>query len=206
MSKGVFVVRVDNYLPDLCEVTLPAIEEWAKKIRASFTVITERKYPDLPPTYEKTQVWKLGRGNDWNILIDCDMAIRPEMYDVTVATMPGTIGAWMVYDPAITIAKDEILPLDGSGLALATNFMAVPQAFHDVWRHLDMESAELLSRMKRPFVVDEYCISRNIKQLGATISPLALPGAENNLFMHCNVTTDGVDYAKAVEMAREFML
>jgi hypothetical protein len=205
LRKAVFTVRVDNYLPDLCALTLPAMKRYADKIGADFYVIEERKFPELPPTYEKMQIWHLGANYDWSILIDCDMAIRDEMYDVTEVVLPDTVGSWMVYDPQITIAKDEYIPLDGTGTAVATNLVVVPWPLHGVWKPLEMSSTEILSRMKRQFVVDEYCFSRNMTERGIRLSSLALPGAEGNLFKHCNMTTDSKDPLIAIREVQEFL-
>lgn len=205
MKKSIYTVQVDNYLPELCALTIPAMERYAKKIKADFHVITERKFPNLPPTYEKTQVWELGYGKEWNILFDCDMAIREEMYDVTQVLPEDSIGSWMVYNPSITIAYDDVLPLDGTAIAIATNFMVVPKQFHDVWKPLTMNDQSIIAHMKRPFVVDEYCMSRNAYQLGCRIAQVAMPGASDNLFMHANITTDGKDVESVVKEVHSFL-
>lgn len=189
MKKEIFVVRVDDYFPALCDITLPTIERYANKIGAKFTIIAERKFPEFPPTYEKMQVYDLGRDNDWNILLDCDMAIN-DMYDVTEIVTEGHVGVWMDYDPRLTIEYDDVIPLDGSVPIVATNFVASRREHHEIWKPLQMSYEEAASRMKRLFVIDEYCVSRNIISMKIPISGLAVPGAENNLFIHCNITTD----------------
>ena len=42
MTKAVFVVRVDNFLPKLCVLTIPTIKAYADKIKADYIEITER--------------------------------------------------------------------------------------------------------------------------------------------------------------------
>jgi hypothetical protein len=189
MKKGLFVVCVDNYQPEISAVTLPMLKAYAKKIGAEFTVITERKYPEFPPTYEKMQVYELGKNNDVNLLIDADMYVTEDMYDVTEVVPEGVVGSWMEYDPWITIKKDEYLKLDGTDRIPATNFLVVWAGQHETWKPLVMLPTVALSRMKRPFVVDEYCVGRNIKQHGYKTQGLSLPGAYGNLFTHGNVTT-----------------
>src|SRR3989344_5319340 len=53
--KAVFTVVVDNYMPELCAKTLPTIRAYADKIGAEHIIISERKYPDFPPTYARSQ-------------------------------------------------------------------------------------------------------------------------------------------------------
>ena len=191
MKKGVFVVRVDDYLPGLCALTLPTIERYAKKIGASFTLIDQRRYPEYPPTYEKMQVYDLGRGNDYNILFDCDLAFTEDMYDVTELVPQGSLGCWMVYPPSVTIKYDEYIKIeDPSETIPATNFLVVPGDIHKVWEPFDMSYEEASSRMKRLFVIDEYCVGRNVKKYGVPIVSATYPGSDDNLFKHCNFSTD----------------
>lgn len=88
-KKVVFTLSVDNYAPDLAEITMPYLKAWADKICADFHVITERKFPDMPVTYEKFQIWDLAHnqyGNyDWFIYWDCDTLVHPDFFDVTAA-------------------------------------------------------------------------------------------------------------------------
>lgn len=197
MKKGLFVVRVDDYFPELCEITLPTIERYAQDIGASFTVIDQRQYPDFPPTYEKFQIYDLGSDNDLNILVDSDIAITEDMYDVTDLLTEGQVGVWMQYDPRLTIKEDEYIRLDGSDTIAATNFVVTTRHTHEIWRPFDMSVDRVLGRMRRPFVVDEYCFGRNSKMYGIPYRGIISPGAEGNLFFHANINTEG----KAVEKA-----
>jgi len=188
MTKELFVVCVD-YNPAIASTTIPLLKEYAKKINAAFTVITERKYPKFPPTYEKMQVHELGKDNDCNILVDCDMFISKAMYDVTEVVSEG-VGAWEEYDPSLTIKRDEYIKLDGSDRIPATNFMVVWKDQHETWKPFDITFEEASSRMKRLFVIDEYCVGRNIKRCGFLVRGLLLPGTYGALFYHKNLTTN----------------
>ena len=200
MRKEIFVVRVGNYMPALCRHTLPSIKRYAKKIGAKFTLIRDRKFPEFSPTYEKMQVFDRGKDNDWNILLDCDMYLDEGMYDVTEIVSEDTVGSWMVYDPQVTIQSDEYLRLDGSDKIIATNFVVSGARQHSIWKPLEFSAQEALSRMKRSFVVDEYCVGRNIKRLGIGLSSISLPGAADNLFVHCNASTDALSEKEALQL------
>lgn len=43
MKKGLFVICVDNYQPEISAVTLPMLEIYTGKIGAEFTVISDRE-------------------------------------------------------------------------------------------------------------------------------------------------------------------
>ena len=83
--KTIYTLRIDNYAPEICELTYPMIQAYARKIGARLHTITERKFPGWPPVYEKLQIYELAQAhaNDWNIYIDSDTLIHPDMIDVT---------------------------------------------------------------------------------------------------------------------------
>src|SRR5882672_8362849 len=85
MKKTIFTLNVDGYSSEITELTYPLIKQYANKIGADFHIIKTRKYPEYPAVYEKMQIYDLGREmqNDWNIYIDSDALVHPDMFDVT---------------------------------------------------------------------------------------------------------------------------
>jgi len=75
MEKCVYTIAIDNWFPELCNITFPLMRSWAGRIGADFKVIDEAKFPGFPPNYEKFQIWELGSDYDWNVYIDADMII-----------------------------------------------------------------------------------------------------------------------------------
>jgi len=184
MKKRVYVLVVDNYLPEVCEVSLPLIEKYAEKINAEFYMISDKKFPDLPVSYEKLQIYELGKDYDWNILIDADMLIHPNMYNIFDILPEGFVGVWHQYAGSILFKNIE--------LGIAANFLLVPKSHHEVWKPFD-NPHERVKDLKNPFNLDEYCISYNMKQLGYKISGVEIGDAYGKLFYHLNVNTDNKD-------------
>jgi hypothetical protein len=86
IKKTLFTLNIDNaYDKRITDITYPFLKAYAHKIGANFHIITERKFPDYPITYEKCQVYELGQqmNNDWNIFFDCDALIHPDFMDIT---------------------------------------------------------------------------------------------------------------------------
>lgn len=83
MKKVVWTLLVNDYFPELAAITAPNHQEYARAIGAEFRRITERRYPEWHPTYEKVQTFELGRDADWNIHIDADLMVAPTMLDIT---------------------------------------------------------------------------------------------------------------------------
>jgi hypothetical protein len=162
---------------------------YAKRIGADFNIISERKYPEWPITYEKMQMYECGKKYSCNILMDCDIWLDPFMYDITELVPRGSIGAWMEYDPSITIKEDEFLKLDGSDRVPATNCVVAHSEIHEVWKPFDLPLPVAVSRMKREFVIDEYCVGRNVKKNKIKIVGVITKSAEDRLFIHGNLTT-----------------
>lgn len=182
MKIRVYVLVVDNYLPEVCNFTLPLIKKYSKKINAEFFIINERKYSDLPITYEKMQIYELGKDYDYNILIDADMIIHPNMYNIFDIIPENCICAWHAY-------PNKLYPIE---YGIATNFIVVPKFCHNVWKPFD-EPYERLKELKRDFIFDEYCFSYNYKKYGYKISGLEIPNSYGKLFYHLNVNTDNKD-------------
>lgn len=185
MKKELFVVIVNDYFPELCEITVPHIKRYANKINAKFTIISERKFPLFPPTYEKLQIYDLGKDNDYNILLDVDILILKSMYDVT-ELVTDKIGVWMDYDTNY-LFKNFNYPK-----GLATNFVVVPNCCHEVWKPID-NFEEIKNKLVRPFIVDEYIFSKNLWEHNYKYIGIIHKGIEGKHFYHLNVTTDSVE-------------
>jgi hypothetical protein len=188
MKKAIWVVNINNYRPDVTKYTLPNIKAYADRIGAEYKEITNRKYPDWPITYEKLQIHELGAEYDWNILCDADVLISKDMPDITTLIPINYIGAHGSYNIGITVKEPDLFfARDGRQIGVATYFMATSSIMHDIWTPLEMSSEEAVSKMKREFVIDEYCISRNLARFG-----MRLTGVTNKAehIYHLSLTTE----------------
>lgn len=85
-KKTIYTLNINRAYPkEITDMTYPLLQNYADKIGADFFEITERCYPEWSITFEKCQIYELGQkhNNDWNIYIDCDALIHPDMPDVT---------------------------------------------------------------------------------------------------------------------------
>src|SRR6185295_5670102 len=81
--KTIFTLNIGDYAPEVVKITRPLLVHYARKIGADIHDITERKFPEWPVVYEKLQIHELGAAPGWNIYIDSDTLIHPDMFDVT---------------------------------------------------------------------------------------------------------------------------
>jgi len=187
--KAVFTVIVDNYMPELCSYTVPTIKEYAERIGAEHIIIDQRKFPDFPPTYEKMQIFELGKKFDHCILVDADMEIDMEAPDFTTGISPGYVGALEAFDASNMFVMDEFFKRDGRNIGIASNFVVTDRATHKLWEPLNMPWSEARQRTKREFIIDEYCISRNLAKYGLKFTGLNYSDQVKSLFNHIGAST-----------------
>jgi hypothetical protein len=177
IKKTLYTLNVDGYAPGICELTYPLLQRYAEKIGADFVVITECKYPKMPPVYEKLQIRELGIGNDWNIYFDSDTLIHPETVDFTSLIPKNTVmhnGADMA---GVRWKYDEYFLRDGRNIGSCNWFAIASDWCLDLWTPLDipLEQAlnniypipnELVNGIEREHLIDDYTLSRNIARFG----------------------------------------
>lgn len=196
MKKTVFTLSVDGYAPEITAITFPLFEEYAHKIGADFCVITERKYPDFPPVYEKLQIHELGKENDWNVFLDADTLIRPDFVDVTTLVNKDTVLFHRKDFASTRWRYDEYFMRDGRHIGACNWFAIASNWCLDLWKPLDIPLDEAVANIfptpielgtvvKRDHLIDDYTLSRNIARYGLKHDTL-----ENHLARHGVRTTE----------------
>lgn len=147
MNKALWTVNVDNYSPKVTALSYPLLKRYAEKCNAEFRIITERKYPGWPPVYEKLQIHELGRDYDWNIYIDSDVIVQPEMFDVTNNLSKDTV-CHNANDFAGNRWKyDHYFRRDGRNIG-SCNWLAIASDWClDLWKPLDIPLEEALKNI-----------------------------------------------------------
>lgn len=189
MKNAVFTVVVDNYRPDICATTIPTIKNYANKINAELIIISERKFPEFPPTYEKLQVYELGREFDHCLLIDADTKIHSTAPDFMPYILPGYVGLFESFDADKLFVKDEHFIKDGRNVGIASNFVLTDKETHELWKPLDISWDDARKLTKREFIIDEYCLSRNLAKHGFKFTGLQYNNNIKYLFHHIGVST-----------------
>lgn len=184
MKKVVYTLALDGYPHEMTDLTFPWIEHYARKIKAEFEIIHERKFPDWPPTAEKLQLWELGQKNDWTIFIDADALINPDLFDVTSVIQKDTVlftGKDMA-NMRFRASKYDLR--DQRFIGACTWFVVCSDWTIDLWRPLDMTPEEAVfnifpTNMERTTMVgdgtksitpekliEDYICSQNIARFG----------------------------------------
>jgi len=179
-KKTIFTLNVDNYAPEITELTYPLLKRYAKKIGADFHIINERKFPDWPPVYEKLQIYELGQEmeNDWNIYIDGDALVHPDTIDWTNHLKKDTVAHNGKDLNDIRWKFDRFFKRDGRFIGSCNWFTVGSDWCIDLWHPLDdltrAEAVENISAcahelntiITNDHLIDDYTLSRNIAKYG----------------------------------------
>jgi len=204
MRKTLWTLNVGNYAPELCELTYPLLLAYARKMGADFQIINERRFPEMPVTYEKLQIFYLGRGNDWNVYIDSDAVIFPDMFDVTERIGKDTVAHYSRDNCINRFKSNNYFRRDGRDIGAANWFAAASDWCIDLWHPLTRELKDRIISSTdpmalrdaladiRPIVVerqagitpehliDDYTLSLNIARYGLKFTTVAEIMQRNN--------------------------
>lgn len=177
MKKTIFTLSVDNYAPEITEITFPLINQYADKIGADFCIITDRLHPDMPPVYEKIQLYELSKENDWNIYIDADTLIHPDFPDITAMLNKDTVCFHGKDLASMRWRYDDCFLRDGRNIGACNWFTIASDWCSDLWHPLEVPFAEAVKNIfptvaeratvvKREHLIDDYLLSFNIARYG----------------------------------------
>ena len=82
---------------------------------------------------------------------------------------------------------DEHFIKDGRNIGIASGFVITNRLTHSLWTPLECGWEEARKRTKREFIVDEYCLSRNLARYNLKWTGLHYCEAIKDLFIHCGV-------------------
>jgi hypothetical protein len=203
IKKTIYTVNTPGYAEDITKITFPFMKAYAHKIGAEFYVIEDRKFPKFPGRYEKFQIYELGRlhENDWNIYLDSDALVHPDMMDMTTYISKDTV----LHNGRDVLGnryrEDGYTYRDGRHIS-SCNWHAIASDWClDLWHPLEdmtFEQAcenifpaagEVCKGVKPGDLIDDYVMSRNIARYGLkfnTVIDLVREkcGYETNFMMH----------------------
>ena len=189
-TKCIHVLATLDYAPDLCAVTLPRIEAYAKRIGADFNRITERRFPEFPINYERMQIYEYGKGYDWNVNVDADMLIGDSLVDVTTRIPPEKVGTAMIFklSEAFPIIGNPVFEKAADDIGIVDMFNVTTKLTHEFWRPLPgpFEEYQNCSPRWGPRKVSEFCVSMNLHRNGYQAAGLFI---SSDHVHHLNYTT-----------------
>ena len=179
------------------------MKAWAHKIEAGFYVIDSRKFPQFPGRYEKFQIYELAKEhqNDWNIYIDSDALVHPDMMDITTYIDKDTVahnGRDVLenrYRPDVYTMRDGRHISSCNWLAIASDWCLdlwhplEDMTFDEAQKNIFPTAGEVNQGVKAPDLIDDYVMSRNIARYGLKFKDVIgilreKCGYEGNFMLH----------------------
>lgn len=203
IKKTLFTLNINNnYDKELTDLTYPYLKHYAHKMGADFHVITERKFPDYPVTYEKLQIYELSQQmeNDWNIFIDCDALIHPDLMDITVHLPFDHVAHFGEDIASYRWIYDKYFLRDGRHIGSCTWFIVASSWNTELWKPIDdmtldeIEASilpirkEILNGITPLRLIEDYVMSRNIAKYGLKYMSF------DTILNKFNQTADGLVY------------
>lgn len=191
--KNIYVLNINNYFPELISITYPLIEKYCKKIGANFIEIKERKFENYPITYEKLQIYELGKDSDWNIYIDSDVLINPILPDITFGANKNNVIIKDGFKADLKFPINSYLLRDGRNFGVSGCLIGASDICHDIWRPVEISSNEMIDNIKiskenlergltREHYSDEYAFTMNLARFG--LKCVGLNKYTQNLIYH----------------------
>ena len=200
MKKILHIVNINNFFPELFEMTFPTVQAYAQRYGYDINLITERKFPGFHINYEKMQVWEAGKDADVNLLVDADVLIHPQFPDAATIVPPHHIGFNDNYNASTKFHMNHYFMRDGRDVGIASNFVISYRSTHDVWEPLTItpEQGRRITFV-REGDIDEYCISQNMAKYGLRYTGITWEPWQREYLIH----TGTGDKPLALQMARE---
>lgn len=203
IKKTVYTVSINNYQPEVTALTFPLMKHYAQKIQADFHVIDSRRWPEFPGRYEKFQIFYLAKehDNDWNIYLDSDALVHPDMIDVTTYVNKDMV----MHNGRDVIGnryREDCYTMRAGVNFSSCNWFAIASDWClDLWHPLEdmtLEEAcknifptvqETTNGVKPMDLIDDYVMTRNIGRYGLHFTTVIdilkrYCGYETNFMMH----------------------
>jgi hypothetical protein len=215
MKKTIFLLNIGMaYAPEVTKLTYPFIRCYAEKIGADIQIITERRFPDWPITYEKMQIYDLARKSDSEFFfyIDSDALLHPEFLDVTAYLGKDTVCCYGQDIADIRWKMDEVFMRDGRQIGWGNWFAVASHWCLDLWHPLDLTLAEAVSNIRptpleissgipASHLIDDYVLSRNVARFGLKFKTVKQiwreAGLPENTYVQHQYTLSAHEQAKA---------
>jgi len=205
MKKIIHCVYINDYFPELWEMCLPTIKQYAFRTGSELNIITQRKYPEWHINYEKFQVYEDGKHAEANFLIDADVLIHPEFPDFSNGiTFPHHIAFNDNYNAStkFNINDNIYFQRDGRDVGIASNAVISFKSTHDVWTPLNITPEEGKAiTFVREGDIDEYGLSLNMAKFGLKYTGITWEQWQRFYFSHIGCG----DRQLAIDTARQIL-
>ena len=193
MKKLIVTMCIGDWEPEITAQSFALMKFHAKKIKADFLVIDQRKFPDKPLCFERFQIRDLVDHYDWIIQLDADLLMHPDMPDVTEMVTKETILMSMWDWAPKRFVMDNYFRRDGRYISVPGFYLVTSDYHKDFWTIPDDLTVEQMldnvtpvmyewagRKLGKDHVVLDYIFSRNVAKYGLKVESF------QNLFKVCS--------------------
>lgn len=178
MNKVLFTLCINDYPDAITSRSHPLLRRYADKIGAEFRVIRDRKWPTMPPAYEKLQVYELGRKFDWSLYIDSDALVNPDLFDLTEHVPKDTVLHYGADFAGNRWTYDRFFRRDGRNIGSGNWFTMASDWCIELWEpltdltyeqalaNIHPQRCETQAGLQPSHFIDDYTVGRNIAKYG----------------------------------------
>lgn len=192
MKKAIHIVNIDNFFPELWELTYPTIKAYSDRINADLNIISKRYYSlycqdKLSVNFEKMQVWRDGSNYDANFLLDADVLIHNKFPDFTTIVPNHHIGFNHNYHAStkFNIEDNIYFQRDGRDVGIASNAVVAYKSTHEIFKPNSIQISDIPDICKvREGDIDEYNLSLNLAKYGLKYTGICWESWQEYYFQH----------------------
>lgn len=176
----VHIVRKPTVSEALRAITEPLIINYANRIGADVNLIGgTRAFPDYPPTYERMQIFATGRAYEWNICVDTDILLGPQLVDPTQLLPQQVVGLIMTYKASEAFSVDNrFFRRDKRDIVPVESFVVTSEWTHDIWEPLRGSSMTNMGIVFHEYQIAEYTLAHNLAKYGLQCGGALPPGSQ----------------------------
>lgn len=164
-------IIMGDYCPEMCKLTVPNLQAYAKKIGADFNIISKPKFNGYPPNFERFQVFWDGQDYMYNFCVDADYILHPDTPDITGYFDRKCFGSLYWIDVRYNFKWNWYFERDGRNQGIADGLTLSTWLSHDVWTPPKESFDELKENcLRSERQVSEYMLSLNLARFGIKFS------------------------------------
>lgn len=169
----VHTIVIDNYLPEMCKITIPNLKVYADRIGADFNIIDKRVFKDFPPIFEEFQVYEMGKDYKYNMVINADFILHKEVPDFTKYFNLNNVGYLGSIDIAYCFKPNNYFKRSGIKRGLSDSLVVSTYLTHDLWTPPTYTYEELKDEcLLGEYQLGEFWLSTNLARFGLQLYPI----------------------------------
>lgn len=182
MTTCIHFISIPDYETPFASISLPMVRAYAQRIGATLNIISQRKFPDFPVTYEVVQIFEAGAAYDWNMHVGAGVLIGETLPDPSSYISPDHVATNITYSAQMEFVTQGNIYFERNerDLGVSDDIFLAHNLNHEVWEPLGGSYSQYSHIIKdcceRKF--GSYVISHNMAKYGLKLSGIFPPNPQ----------------------------